>query len=116
MRKEIITPNVDAPKQFDDAASAVAQLEKLYTEATEFLCGAFTTAMVNGAPEGRIRAFYPEVRITTTSFAKIDTRLAFGHVSSPGTYAATITRPDLFRDYLIQQIGLLVENHKLQSK
>ncbi|MDB4198335.1 AMP nucleosidase, partial [Ascidiaceihabitans sp.] len=112
MSKEIITPDVDAPKQFDDAASAVAQLEKLYTEASEFLCGAFTTAMVNGAPEGRIRAFYPEVRITTTSFAKIDTRLAFGHVSSPGTYAATITRPDLFRDYLIQQIGLLIENHK----
>ena len=112
MSKEIVTPDVDAPKQFDDAASAVAQLEKLYTEATEFLCGAFTTAMVNGAPEGRIRAFYPEVRITTTSFAKIDTRLAFGHVSSPGTYAATITRPDLFRDYLIQQIGLLIENHK----
>ena len=112
MSKEILTPNVDAPKQFDDAASAVAQLEKLYTEATEFLCGAFTTAMVDGAPKGRIRAFYPEVRITTTSFAKIDTRLAFGHVSSPGTYAATITRPDLFRDYLIQQIGLLIENHK----
>ena len=81
-------------------------------EATEFLCGAFTTAMIDGAPKGRIRAFYPEVRITTTSFAKIDTRLAFGHVSSPGTYAATITRPDLFRDYLIQQIGLLIENHK----
>ena len=112
MSKEILTPDVDAPKQFDDAASAVAQLEKLYTEATEFLCGAFTTAMIDGAPKGRIRAFYPEVRITTTSFAKIDTRLAFGHVSSPGTYAATITRPDLFRDYLIQQIGLLIENHK----
>ena len=112
MSKEILTPDVDAPKQFDDAASAVAQLEKLYTEATEFLCGAFTTAMIDGAPKGRIRAFYPEVRITTTSFAKIDTRLAFGHVSSPGTYAATVTRPDLFLDYLIQQIGLLIENHK----
>jgi len=35
MSKEIVTPDVDAPKQFDDAASAVAQLEKLYTEATE---------------------------------------------------------------------------------
>jgi AMP nucleosidase len=29
----------------------------------------------------------------------------------PGTYAATITRPDLFRSYLIQQIGLLMRNH-----
>jgi AMP nucleosidase len=29
----------------------------------------------------------------------------------PGTYAATVTRPDLFRAYLTQQIGLLIENH-----
>ncbi|TNF14816.1 MAG: AMP nucleosidase, partial [Rhodobacteraceae bacterium] len=29
----------------------------------------------------------------------------------PGTYAATITRPDLFRNYLTQQLGLLIKNH-----
>jgi AMP nucleosidase len=45
------------------------------------------------------------------SFDKVDSRLAFGHVSSPGTYATTVTRPDLFRNYLIQQIELLVQNH-----
>ncbi len=38
-------------------------------------------------------------------------RLSFGHVAVPGTYATTVTRPDLFRNYLIQQIGLLIENH-----
>src|SRR5690606_3793282 len=29
----------------------------------------------------------------------------------PGSYAATITRPDLFKDYLTEQIGLLIRNH-----
>ena len=31
-----------------------------------------------------------------------------GMSTSPGTYATTVTRPDLFRNYLVQQIGLLV--------
>ena len=41
----------------------------------------------------------------------IDSRLSFGHVAEPGVYATTITRPDLFRHYLEQQISLLIENH-----
>ena len=69
------------------------------------------SAMRDGAPEGRIRAFYPEIRFTTSSYAQVDTRLSFGHVSTPGTYATTVTRPNLFASYLIQQIGLLITNH-----
>jgi len=41
----------------------------------------------------------------------VDSRLSFGHVSSPGTFSATITRPELFKHYLTQQIRLLIENH-----
>lgn len=111
MNQNLSTPQTFAAEQFDDAVDAVDALEKLYTEATGFLCKAFARALTDGAPELRVRAYYPEVRITTTSYARVDTRLAFGHVSVPGTYATTITRPDLFRNYLIQQIGLLIENH-----
>ena len=32
-------------------------------------------------------------------------------MAGPGTYSTTITRPDLFRNYLEQQIGLLIQNH-----
>jgi len=32
-------------------------------------------------------------------------------VANPGIYVATITRPDLFANYLTQQIGLLMEHH-----
>ena len=49
--------------------------------------------------------------MTTTSFAKSDSRLSFGHVASPGTYVTTITRPDLFENYLTQQIGLIIGSH-----
>ena len=111
MNIELSTPDAFPAEQFKDAVAAVDTLEKLYKEATSFLCKKFSCALTEGAPERRVRAYYPEVRITTTSYAQVDTRLAFGHVSVPGTYAATITRPDLFRNYLIQQIGLLIENH-----
>ena len=110
---EVISPNTPAAERFEDAAAAVDRLCDLYKIATEFLCKTFQSAMEQGHPGVRYRAFYPEVRITTTSFATIDSRLSFGHVAHPGTHAATITRPDLFRHYLEQQISLLIENHSV---
>ena len=107
----ILTPDAPHAEAFMDATDAVDRLTELYTQATVFLRDSFTAAMDETPKGGRIRAFYPEVRFTTSSYAQVDSRLAFGHVSSPGTFAATITRPDLFRQYLIQQIGLLIENH-----
>ncbi|MGI3170139.1 AMP nucleosidase [Pseudooceanicola sp. C21-150M6] len=109
---QIQTPDAAAFESFSDARAAVDRLNQLYDQATDFLQQAFDEAMRDGQPTGRVRAFYPEVRITTTTFAKIDSRLSFGHVPQPGTYSATITRPDLFRNYLEQQIGLLIDNHQ----
>ncbi|WP_299281679.1 AMP nucleosidase [uncultured Tateyamaria sp.] len=97
--------------EFNDATAAVERLKNLYQEASDFLCSQFLDAMENGAPAGRVRAFYPEIRFTTSSYARVDTRLSFGHVSAPGTYATTVTRPDLFANYLVQQIDLLICNH-----
>ena len=107
----ILTPDAQDRQTFTDAAEAVARLQDLYSQATDFLIGHFTDTVVNGKPQTRIRAFYPEIRLTVTSHAKIDSRLSFGYVSGPGTYATTVTRPDLFRNYLTQQIALLMENH-----
>tara|TARA_R110002110_G_scaffold18457_53_gene77497 strand:- start:220 stop:1680 length:1461 start_codon:yes stop_codon:yes gene_type:complete len=105
------TPDTPKAEKFMDAVAAVDRLTALYDQATAFLRESFE-AITGAAQDGvRIRAYYPEVRFTTSSHAHVDSRLSFGHVSSPGTFAATITRPDLFRNYLIQQIGLLIENH-----
>jgi len=108
---KIFAPDTCPHGTFRDPKDAVARLITLYDEAVDFLCHQFMSAMRDGAPEGRIRAFYPEIRFTTSSYAQVDTRLSFGHVSTPGTYATTVTRPDLFANYLIQQIGLLIANH-----
>ncbi len=108
---EIDLPEMPPAETFSDPAAAVARLTELYETATRHLCAGFARAMHEGAPRGRIRAFYPEIRFTTSTFAQVDSRLSFGHVSAPGTYATTVTRPDLFADYLADQIGLLIHNH-----
>ena len=107
----VLMPAATAPQTFTDAAEAVARLEELYLEATSFLLTHFSAAVLGGKPHGRVRAFYPEIRLTVTSHDKTDSRLAFGHVAEPGEYSTTITRPDLFRNYLVQQLTLLMQNH-----
>ena len=108
---DIRTPDPMAPEAFTDASAAVAKLEQLFDQAVDFLSQQFRAAMQHGAPAYRCRAYYPEIRLTTTSYAQVDSRLAFGHVAAPGTHATTVTRPDLFRHYLTQQIALLIRNH-----
>jgi len=109
----VLTPPAPAPEAFLDAATAVARLEALYAQATRFLFDHFSETLRGNRPVGRVRAFYPEVRITSTSHATADSRMSFGHLAVPGTYVATITRPDLFHDYLVQQLDLLIRNHSV---
>jgi AMP nucleosidase len=107
----ILTPDTPPAEAFTDPVAAVLRLEELFRIATEFLSFHFNKTVIEGKPAARVRAFYPEIRLTTTSFVKIDSRLSFGHVAGPGSYSTTVTRPDLFRNYLEQMIGLLVQNH-----
>ena len=104
-------PDDAAPRSFAHAPAAVAHLIALYEKASGFLCEKFISVLESGDSSTRYRAFYPEVRITTSSYASIDSRLSYGHVSGPGVFSTTITQPGLFRNYLEQQLGLLIANH-----
>lgn len=105
-----VPPSI-ATKSFNDAASAVARLEEIYERNTKFLRDRFE-AYVNGdAITTRVRAHYPFVRLTTATHARLDSRLSYGFVARPGVHETSVTRPDLFRTYLTEQIGLLIQNH-----
>ncbi|OHV75691.1 AMP nucleosidase [Rhizobium sp. LCM 4573] len=111
-----ISPSPYEPRVFDDPEQAVEALIELYERNTKFLNGAFG-ALAEGAPiTGRYRACYPQVSIETTSFGHADSRLSYGHVTAPGIYTTTVTRPKLFRHYLIEQLDLLMRNHGVPVK
>ncbi|MDG1504664.1 MAG: AMP nucleosidase, partial [Planktomarina sp.] len=104
-------PDDAAPQSFAQAPDAVTHLIELYEKASGFLCEKFISVLESGDSSTRYRAFYPEVRITTSSYASVDSRLSYGHVYGPGVFSTTITQPRLFRNYLEQQLGLLIANH-----
>lgn len=107
----VVSPPVAEATEFTDAAEAVARLKELHSEATDFLRERLKHAIRNGGVNERYRAHYPEVRIRSATYAKVDSRLSFGHVAQPGEYSTTVTRPRLFERYLNLQFRLLMENH-----
>ncbi len=57
---------------------------------------------------------YPAIRLTTTGEQREGQKghnLAFGRFESAGVFETTVTRPDLFADYLRDQLTLLVRHY-----
>jgi AMP nucleosidase len=104
-------PEPIASETFDDADAALARLERIYDAHVAFLRGRFSALLAGARLERRVRATYPQIRMTTATHARIDSRLSYGHVSGPGFYATTVTRPKLFGGYLREQMRLLMRNH-----
>ncbi|THU04089.1 AMP nucleosidase [Lampropedia puyangensis] len=103
--------------QHHSAQSALDAIEKLYVEQTRALQEGLAQ-FLQGKDTGRVRAYYPFVRITPTdtaesALASFNTRMAYGFVAGPGRYEATLTRPDLFAAYYLEQFELLIRHHQV---
>ena len=80
---KVLTPPPIATEAFTDAAAAVARLEEIYERNTRFLRDRFE-AYANGEPlTTRVRATYPFVRVTTSTHARVHSRLSYGFVARP---------------------------------
>ncbi len=110
---QVLSPETFPPARFDDAAAAVARLQAIYDANTSLLRDTFRAYVGGKTPSTRVRACYPYAAITVKDFSRADTRLAYGFVDRPGTFATTITRPTLFRRYCLEQIGQLIQNHRV---
>ena len=89
----------------------MAALETLYSNSVAHLRDAFAKAGRGDLPEKRARAFYPALRIQTESYDIHEPRQSYGYVSGPGVYQTSITRPDLFHSYLVNQINEVMGAH-----
>jgi AMP nucleosidase len=111
--ENIVSPKRIPTESFTEASAAVARLEQIYDRNTAFLRERFESYLRGEPLAKRVRATYPFVRITTGTYARVDSRLSYGFVSGPGTHETTVTRPDLYRGYFREQIRLLLQNHAL---
>jgi AMP nucleosidase len=103
-----------------DAAAIVARLDHEYRASVGALRQALTTFLAGGpAPDPDMRAagafVYPELRLIWPPglpFPRIGR--AFARMAAPGRYATTVTRPDLFGDYLTEQLSLLQQDFAVE--
>jgi AMP nucleosidase len=98
-------------EEFDDPGAALARAAEIHAASIEYLRDAFHRYVAGEDFPARVRAYYPFVRIETSSVARADSRLAYGFVAGPGVYETTLTRPDLFGRYFLEQMRLLLASH-----
>jgi AMP nucleosidase len=111
-------PTFIAPQRFTDPALALAQVCKIYDAAITHLRHSMQQFVAGGLSDVHVRACYPLVRIHTDTVSRANSadsaRLSFGFVAGPGRFETTLTRPDLYHDYYLEQFRLLLENHNVE--
>jgi AMP nucleosidase len=104
-------PEFIAPTRHSDAAGALAQAARIYDAGLAHLRDAMSRFVAGEDFVGRVRAFYPLVRVHVDTVARADSRLSYGFVAGPGRFETTLTRTDLFGAYYQEQFRLLLQNH-----
>ena len=114
----IYLPPPMANTRHTDAASALAQICRIYDGGLTHLRKAMQRYVAGESLPGRARACYPYVRVQTHSVVRAVTddsaRLSYGFVAGAGVYETTLTRPDLFGSYYLEQLSLLLRNHEVE--
>ena len=100
-----------APESFDDPQAALDRVTAIYDQSIDHLRDSLHRFVGGETFARHVRACYPFVRVHTDTVARADSRLSYGFVAGPGTYETTLTRPDLFSDYYLEQFRLLLRNH-----
>jgi AMP nucleosidase len=109
-----------APMRYSDPAAALAQVRAIYDQQIGHLRGAMQRYLAGETLPGHVRACYPFVRIHTDTVARatLETpdilQLSYGFVAGPGRFETTLTRPDLYGTYYLEQFRLLMQNHDVE--
>jgi AMP nucleosidase len=108
-------PPFIAPTYHADPAQALAQVRTIYAQQINHLREAMQRFVAGESLPGRVRACYPFVRIHTDTAAQQaaleNSGLSYGFVAQAGRFETTLTRPDLYDNYYLEQFQLLRQNH-----
>lgn len=99
-------------RTFTDASEALAFVTEIYNANVAFIQEKFKHFVDGETPAYRVEACYPYIAVETQAQTKVDTRLSYGYVAEPGRYSTTLTRPDIFSRYYLDQFEQLIRNHQ----
>ncbi len=101
-------------RSFDDPEMAVEYLCKIYNDGKTLLADHFAKFAVGQQNIQKPDARYPYIFMDVTGAGQKDGRsLSYGTAAEIGSYGTTITRPEMFRSYLLEQLKLLINNHNV---
>jgi AMP nucleosidase len=104
--------------RFTDPAAALAQARLIYDSSVAHLRQAMQRYVAGEDLPGHVRACYPFVRVQTDTVTRLTSvesaRLSYGFVAGPGRFETTLTRPDLYAKYYLEQFTLLLDNHGVE--
>ena len=111
-------PTFIAPSRHNDPDSALAQVRMIYSQQIGHLREAMQRFVAGDTLPGHVRACYPFVRIHTNTVARQNalenSGLSYGFVAGAGRFETTLTRPDLYGNYYLEQFRLLQQNHGVE--
>ena len=107
-------PMFTEPTLHTDPADALAQVQRIYQQQINLLRDAMQRFVAGETPVEHVRAYYPFVRMQTSTVARTPSPFAYGFVEGPGKYETTLTRPDLFANYYLEQFRLLRASHNVE--
>ena len=111
-------PSFIAPARFTDPAAALARVREIYDSSLCHLREAMKRFVAGETMPGHVRACYPFVRVQTDTVTRLgnseSARLSYGFVAGPGRFETTLSRPDLYADYYLEQFTLLLQNHEVE--
>jgi len=111
-------PAFIAPSRFTDPAAALAKAREIYDASIAHLREAMRRFVAGDDFPGRVRACYPFVRVQTDTVSRLNSaqvsHLSYGFVAGPGRFETTLSRPDLYASYYLEQFTLLLKNHNVE--
>jgi AMP nucleosidase len=111
-------PTFIAPSNHTDPMAALAEVRNIYENSIAHLREAMQRFVAGENLPGHVRAFYPYIRIQTETASRLapteNARRSYGFVAGPGRFETTLTQPDLFGRYYLEQFTLLLQNHGVE--